>query len=161
MLSEVASALVRSGQQKRKRKGRLHRRPESLDLLVMTLLKESNRPLGAYDIAERSHERGTPLSPAQVYRVLDRLGDKVQRIELLAAWLVSQGERRGFLVCRCCRSVESFPVSAVQVSLDRLCRKARFNGSRAIVEALGLCADCAEPAGPCAREYPLDERMNL
>ncbi|WP_447725803.1 superoxide dismutase[Cu-Zn] [Sphingomonas koreensis] len=117
--------------------------------MVRSILDEANRPLGAYDIAHRSSERGVPLANAQVYRVLGRLIAKgeVQRIELLSAYLATRGARTGFMVCRSCRSVETFPVSAMERAIDRLCRAAGFSASRTLLELSGTCAECAKRGG--------------
>lgn len=125
---------------------RPYRRSAILDARVMALLEQSNRPLTAYEIAERSSAQGSPITAAQVYRVLDRLvnSNKVHRIELLAAYLPACGERCGFLICRRCRSVQRFSASALWEAADGLCRAAGFSPSRSIVEAAGFCADCAK-----------------
>lgn len=117
-----------------------------LDALVLTVLERSSRPLSAYDIAAGSKDLGVPVTVPQVYRVLERLmcGNRVQRVELLSAYLPARGERQGFLVCRSCRSVARFPVSALQAMIERECRAMAFTRSRLIFEALGLCKQCLE-----------------
>lgn len=130
----------------RKKRRCTYRRSSVLDALVMSLLEQNNRPLTAHEIARRSHERGSPITATQVYRVLERLtsSNKVERIELLAAYLPSQGEPHGFLVCRCCRSVHGFPVPALRTTVERLCRATGYSPSRSIIEAYGLCAECTK-----------------
>ena len=126
---------------------RAHRHPGDLERRVMDHLQASNRPLGAYEIARLSRRSGSPLAPNQVYRVLARLAARgdVQRIELLSAYLPTRRECAGFLVCRHCRSVETFDSTAVAQRIDLLCRSEGFAASAAIVELLGLCADCPAP----------------
>src|SRR5690606_37676629 len=128
---------------------RPYRLAATLDALVMKLLKESSGPLTAYEIARCAGGRGSAITPAQVYRVLDRLTEtgKVQRIELLAAYLPSQGTQRGFLVCRCGRSAEPISVSALRAPVERLCRAIGFRHSRMIFESWGLCAGCESLTG--------------
>ena len=119
--------------------------PAVLDALVLALLEESNHPLTAYQIAGRSDERGAPMTATQVYRVLDRLisDGKVQRIELLAAYLPVQSEPQGFIVCRCCQAVQTVSVTGLRSAAYRVCRAAGFAASRSIFEVSGVCADCA------------------
>jgi superoxide dismutase, Cu-Zn family len=130
-----------------------HRISAVLDDMVRTVLNESNQPLSAYDIARRSSDQGAPLLPVQVYRVLDRLTSRgeVQRIELLSAYLPTRGGPTGFMVCRCCRSVETFPVSAIEKAIHRLCRAAGFSASRSLFELSGTCAECARQSAAPAR----------
>ena len=139
---------------------RAYRSATTLDALVMTLLRRSNRPLTAYEIARRATARASRITPAQVYRVLDRLieGSEVQRIELLSAYLPSPGEQRGFVVCRSCHAVQPFPLSCMHTAVQRLCRAAGFQPSRTIVESWGLCAEC-ENAQTSRKERPMTIRM--
>ncbi|MGK6319458.1 superoxide dismutase[Cu-Zn] [Sphingomonas sp. DT-204] len=129
----------------------------------MGILEESNQPLTAYEIARQSSDRGSPISPTQVYRILNRLITRgtVQRIELLAAYHASRGEKKGYMICRCCRSVESFPSSAFARAVDRVCRAAGFSASHAIFELSGICAECAgRSTAPQARSTrPKEEIM--
>lgn len=127
-----------------RRSRRPYRPAAVLDDLVISLLKKSNRPLTAYELADRSSEQGTVINPAQIYRVLERLiiAKRVQRIELLSAYMLRQGEVPGFMVCRCCRSVQSFPLGAMLQAAERICRSRTFRLSRTIVESWGICAEC-------------------
>lgn len=142
------------------RQRRPYRLAATLDALVLGLLRQSNGPLTAYEIAQRAGERESPITPAQVYRVLDRLveGNAVQRIELLSAYLPLQGARCGFMVCRCCRSVQPFPVSDLEKTVHRLCRVVGFRPSRSIFESWGVCAECDGKVGgenaPAVRVVP-------
>lgn len=119
--------------------------PDVLDMLVMNLIEEGIRPLTVYDISRQSSDRGSPLTPTQVYRVLDRLLSRgvVQRIELLAAYLPVRGEQKGHLVCRCCRSIETFPISILAHAIDTMCQAVGFSRSRALIEVSGICTECA------------------
>lgn len=112
----------------RSRYRRRHRTPQLLNDLVLEFLMASNRPVTAHEIARLSEERGAGLSPAQVYRVLDRLmaAGSVQRIEVLAAYVPIRGERMGFLVCLRCRAIEMFSISDLASALDNSCKAAGF-----------------------------------
>lgn len=132
------------GKARRTRPPRPYRPAAILDAMVMTLLIESNQPLTAYDIARRSGEKGSRITPAQVYRVLDRLeaDRRVQRVELLSAWLPWRDGRHGFMICRECRAVQTLPIGALQATVQRLCRTMGFSPSREVFETWGLCAEC-------------------
>lgn len=109
------------------------------------------RQLSAYDLARRSCERGSHITPAQIYRVLDRLeaSGRIQRIELLSAWLPKQNGQQGFLVCRSCRSVQTFQIGSFQLAVQRICRAAGVSPSRGVFESWGLCADCNGHRAAC------------
>lgn len=134
----------------RQKMRRSYRSPAVLDALVMALLAESNHPLSAYDLARRSCENGARMSPAQIYRVLDRLeaGGRIQRIELLSAWLPKRSDQQGFMVCHECHAAQMFPVDALQGTVDHLCETAGFLPSRVIFEVRGVCAGCASQGAP-------------
>lgn len=119
-----------------------------LDAMVTALLTESNQPLTAYDIARRSSEKGSRITPMQVYRVLGRLDaeGRIQRVELLSAWLPRRGNQQGFMICRSCRSAQTFPLGGLQAAIQRLCVVTGFLPSRQIFETWGLCAECNDQA---------------
>lgn len=123
---------------------RSYRMPALLDSVVMSLIERSNRALTAYEIARLSADGGSAVSAAQVYRVLDRLAARgaIQRIELLAAYMATHNEQSGFLVCRCCSAVVTFPVSTLTAAVDQLCRAVGFSPSHSLFEVIGLCSDC-------------------
>lgn len=164
MHADPATAKVDVNQQtlRRTKAPRPYRAASALDAMVMTLLTESNRPLTAYDIARRSSGKGSRITPMQVYRVLDRLdaGGKVQRIELLSAWLLRQGSPKGFLICRTCRLVQAFPIGKLQAAVQHLCRATGFSPSRHIFETWGLCAECDNQV-PMARSVVAGKEQRM
>lgn len=126
------------------RKGRrLYRGADMLDALIKAILEQSNRPLTASEIVDRSYDHGSPTTAAQVYRVLNRLLSRgvAQWIELLAAYLPVQDERKGFMVCRCCQSIESFPISVLVHTIDRMCQATSFSVAHALFEVSGVCTE--------------------
>ena len=107
----------------------------------MTIVCASPRPLGAYRIARQSRALGVPLAPNQVYRILDRLGGRVRRIETLNAYFEADGQPGGITICRGCGRTRTLDTKC-ETEIDRLCRAAGFRPNRVIVEVMGLCPDC-------------------
>jgi len=54
------------------------------------------------------------------------------------------GKPDGFLVCRECQEIKTFPLSVVEDSLSHICRHAGFMPSRFVIETPGRCATCAQ-----------------
>lgn|GEM_PF-1179692 len=142
-------------------KGR--RKPALLEAMVLTLLREANRPQKAYDIARRCGARGSSMTPMQAYRVLDRLIDRgeVQRIETLSSYVLRDGERKGFMICRDCGAVQAFALSPLMGALDYLGRVRAFSDWCPSVELTGVCRPCAtvSEAVDKKRARPVGHRM--
>ena len=134
-----------------------HRQPDDLDRQVMDHLRASNGPQGAYEIVRLSRRTGMPLAPSQVYRVLARLADRgaVQRIELLSAYTPAERKYAGFLVCKYCRSVESFDGTSLVRLIEPLCVAEGFAPGVPVIEILGRCRECAGQAPTSPPEKPL------
>lgn len=141
---------------------RVHRSPEMLDDYVVAMLGAANRPLGAYEIAQKSRQSGSPLAPNQVYRIVDRLMARgtVQRIELLSAYVLTDGERHGFMVCRSCQAVESFAMDDLRDAITPLCESHGFEPETSIVEISGQCRECTDQA-PAAQRRKIGGGMQL
>ena len=107
----------------------------------MTILRASPRPLGAYRIARHSRALGVPLAPNQVYRILDRLGGRVRRVETLNAYFEADGQPGAIMICRSCGSTRMLGIGG-ESDVERLCRAAGFRPNRVVVEVMGLCPDC-------------------
>lgn len=107
----------------------------------MAIMRASPRPLGAYRIARQSRVFGVPLAPNQVYRILDRLGGRVHRVETLNAYFEAGGQPGAITICRGCGRTRTLDAGC-EPEVDRLCRAAGFHPNRVIVEVMGLCADC-------------------
>lgn len=137
--------------------------PGTLDALVMTLFEESNGPLTAYELVRRSRAHGSPLAPNQAYRVLHRLvsANRLQRIELLSAYVPLRGERLGFIICRSCCALQTFPISRLLSLACGLCENADFRLSSPVFEVSGLCADCAGKGAPGSSSTDSSEEARL
>lgn len=115
-----------------------------LDRQVVSILEKSNRPLGAYDIVRRGRDTQVQLQPAQVYRVLARLvrRGKLQRVELLSAYMIASPSHDGLLVCQRCHAVEGFALPGLDHEIARHCADRNFSMTRGILEIFGLCQEC-------------------
>lgn len=115
--------------------------------LVFRTLRQSNRPLTAYQVLDRL--RDTSVSaPTTVYRALRRLlrDGLVHRIETLNAYVIcSQRNRHGtpaFAICEHCGAVIEFPDKVIDTRLKQWAEDAKFGIGSAGIEIRGECADC-------------------
>lgn len=120
---------------------------------VLGILLREHRALGAYEILDilRAEEDGG-ASPPIVYRALDFLTQNgfVHKIERLSAFVACMhpDERHSpaFMICRECHAVDEAHVSPATGALGDAARAKGFQIERTIVEAEGLCPDCADAA---------------
>ena len=116
---------------------------------VLQILLEKHRAIGAYDILEML---GKGAKPPTAYRALDFLVKHgfAHRIERLNAFIAcahpGEDHAPAFLICRACDAVAEAPSEPTKGRLGQAARKAGFRIERAVVEAVGLCPNCAEGA---------------
>ena len=123
-------------------RGGAKRTPAELETIVLSILRASPRPLGAYVIARQSRSLGVPLAPNQVYRILDRLRGNVRRIETLNAYCEVAGDSGAIMSCRACGRTATLAIE-LDDRLSQVCGAIGFRPGRTIVEIVGLCAACA------------------
>src|SRR4030081_2291988 len=116
---------------------------------VLEVLLESHKPLGAYEIMDRSSVRGGRPAPITVYRALDFLRDNglVHRIESRNAFVACAHDHDAaamvaFLICERCGSVGEIPASPVAQSLNAAARATGFAPKLSVGEITGTCAHC-------------------
>ena len=118
---------------------------------VLGILLQEHRPLGAYDILNILKEAGTRPQPAIVYRALHFLTDHgfAHRIERLNAYIACTHPREGhspaFMICRMCHAGAEADLSPANGALGAAARDAGFRIERTMVEAEGVCPNCADP----------------
>lgn len=112
-----------------------------LEAIVLSILRVSPRPLGAYVIARRSRSLGAPLAPNQVYRILGRLEGRVRRVETLNAYFEADDDGNAILSCRACGRTAMIAIN-LGGQLTPLCDATGFRPHRTIVEIMGRCRDC-------------------
>lgn len=122
-------------------RGGTKRTSAELETIVLSILRASPRPLGAYVIARKSRSLGAPMAPNQVYRVLERLRGRVRRVETLNAYFEDTGDEPAIAICRCCGRAQTFQVELGD-RVARLGRDVGFRASRTIIEVYGKCSDC-------------------
>lgn len=122
--------------------------------LILGLLLEAERPLGAYGLLERLQTATRhAVAPPTVYRALGFLVGQglVHRIERLDAFVACSAVAAGggahahahqFLVCRRCGRAEEVCDPAISLALSRAASRAGFAPDRATVEVEGECARC-------------------
>lgn len=118
------------------------------DKLILDILAQSNRPLSAYDIADRVSLCGKRMVPNQAYRTLARLIEQriVVRIETLNAYSLRRSDANACLICTCCHTIAFVDLPDVRQTLGRAARLSRFGLVDALIEAKGKCEECTEPA---------------
>jgi len=116
---------------------------------VLEILLRDHRALGAYDVLDRMREQGLSAQPPAAYRALDFLVENgfAHKIERLNAFIACahpcEEHAPAFLICRNCRSVAEAPSEAARAQLGATAKEAGFRILRTVVEAEGICPNCA------------------
>lgn len=117
---------------------------------VLQSLLASHKPLGAYDIIERTAQEGARHAPITIYRALDFLIAQgfVHRIESRNAFVAcghnhDSGEMVVFLICERCGSVGEAPAQAVAETLKAAAHAAGFTPKAPVIEISGVCGHCS------------------
>ena len=121
------------------------------DRTVLTTLTQSERPLSAYDILEKSRPSALK-APTQVYRSLQKLESQrlVHRIEALSAFIAcsdacGEDHKPGFVICRDCGSVREFADERV-AEVARSAAGPEFTIDVLALEIYGHCGSCRSTA---------------
>lgn len=122
--------------------------------LVLRLITESDRPLGAYELLERMRTNTRRPAPPTIYRALDFLLQQglIHRIESLHAFVgcphPEHPHTGQFLVCTGCGQVDEIGDGRLDRELEQKVRRAGFHPKRPVLELLGLCANCEKGRDP-------------
>ena len=121
---------------------------------ILSLVWQSHRPLGAYDILDTLNASGRKAAPPTVYRTLDflqRMG-LVHRIATLNAFVgCNQPDHRHagcFLICNQCHNILEVEAGAIREAIESESRDQGFRCSQAVVEVTGLCPGCQDGQQP-------------
>lgn len=119
---------------------------------VLELLLREHRALGAYAILDLLRDAGFGSQPPVAYRALDFLVDNgfVHKIERLNAFVAcahpGQSHSPAFMICRMCDAVAEAHSTPAKGALGAAAKAAGFQIERTVVEAEGICPDCADKA---------------
>ncbi|MEJ2123332.1 MAG: transcriptional repressor [Alphaproteobacteria bacterium] len=117
--------------------------------LILETLRQSNKPLGAYDLLSALGAHGVK-NPPTVYRALKRLVTLglAHRVASLNAYVACRREHKnhvvGFVVCRNCKHVEAFDDASLDAVIQKLGNQRHFQTEQRVVELVGICQECAE-----------------
>ncbi|RIJ27817.1 transcriptional repressor [Henriciella algicola] len=115
---------------------------------VLRLLLESDEPSKAYDLLANLDGEGA-AKPPTVYRALDFLQEQglAHKIESLNAYVAcghtSHKHSAVFLICEKCGAAEELHAVATNDALKAETAAAGFQVRQAVIEARGICRDCA------------------
>lgn len=121
----------------------------SFRLRVLSLIWQSHKPLGAYDILNiLTVEDGRSVAPPTVYRALDFLLEN-QLIHRLASRNAFVGcahpahaHEGYFFICSECNNVLELEQVGINQAIDEAARKAKFKVTEQTIEVSGICFSC-------------------
>lgn len=116
--------------------------------VIIRILRASEQPLGAYDIAKHvSRLTGRKCHANSIYRVLGPMicAGQVQSIATTRSYvLVAHGPSTLlWCICQNCEECRPLAADAIHQSLDMAARSNGFRPSQRYVELIGLCPDCS------------------
>ena len=115
---------------------------------VLTLVWDSHKPIGAYDILDKLGGEGKAAAPPTVYRALDFLIEAglVHRLDSLNAFIGCPDPARShagqFLICRGCRTVVELDDPDIDAVVAKKAEHLGFTETHQMLEVQGLCARC-------------------
>ena len=119
---------------------------------VLELLLQEHRALGAYALLDLLKDAGFGSQPPVAYRALDFLTEHgfVHKIERLNAFIAcshpGKNHSPAFMICRLCEAVAEACSAPAKGMLGDAAKAAGFQIERTVVEAEGICPDCAGKA---------------
>lgn len=120
---------------------------------VLEALLSSHKPLGAYEIIERTGQKNARPAPITVYRALNFLREQglVHRIESRNAFVAcvnnhASGDMVVFLICERCGDVGEASGAAIAENVKAAARAAGFSPKTPVIEISGTCAHCRAAA---------------
>jgi Fur family transcriptional regulator, zinc uptake regulator len=115
---------------------------------VYTLIAQSERPVGAYELLAALEPQRGRVPPTTVYRVLDFLVEHgfVHRIEsknaFFACCQMGEPHQSQFLMCDACGETVEIPGDNLAAQLSQSAPAHGFEVHHQVVELSGLCAAC-------------------
>ncbi len=118
--------------------------------LVLRLIWQSHRPLGAYELLPALAEAGFNSAPPTVYRALDFLQAQglVHRIASLNAFIgcpsPDEAHDGCFLICESCRTVVELAADSIINTVQQEAQAMGFAVRQQTIEISGLCPNCRD-----------------
>jgi Fur family transcriptional regulator, zinc uptake regulator len=116
---------------------------------VLSLICQSHKPLGAYDLLEKLQEKqGHRIAPPTIYRALEFLLAQgfIHRISSLNAFIAcfhpEQAHAAYFLICQECGNAVEFTSESFMKEIEAVTTQAQFNLAASTVELFGACPSC-------------------
>jgi Fur family zinc uptake transcriptional regulator len=115
---------------------------------VYTLIAQSERPVGAYDLLAALEPQRGRVPPTTVYRALDFLVEHgfVHRIEsknaFFACCQIGEPHQSQFLMCDACGETVEIPGDQLAAQLSSSAPAHGFEVHHQVVELSGLCSSC-------------------
>lgn len=119
---------------------------------VLEILLREHRALGAYEILDLLRRDDTRVRPPIAYRALDFLTEHgfAHKIERLSAFVAcnhpEEHHSPAFMICRMCHAVDEAHFSAAKGAFGAKARAKGFQIETTMVEAEGICPNCADLA---------------
>jgi len=116
---------------------------------VLSVLLDSDRPMGAYQILDALRDQHPTIAPPTVYRALDFLQQHglIHKLETLHAYIScshpDHAHHSQFLICTGCGDVLELEDAQVVHSLDHAATASGFKPNQDVVEVTGYCAQCS------------------
>jgi Fur family zinc uptake transcriptional regulator len=131
------------------RKGTKRRPAQEQDKLIFSALRDSGRPVSAYEIIDQLRDQAT-LAPQTVYRALDRLiaQGSAHRLESLNAFVAccrSDHQHEGtavFAICDDCGTVSEFAEPRAVDALASWAKRNKYAVRAMTLELRGRCVAC-------------------
>lgn len=127
-----------------------HLRLTPIRELVLRLIWQSHKPLGAYELLPALAEAGFNSAPPTVYRALDFLQTQglVHRIASLNAFIgcshPAQHRQHSFLICTACHSTVELDCAPLSDAIEQCADTVGFKVTGETIEISGLCPACQD-----------------
>lgn len=118
--------------------------------LVLRLIWQSHKPLGAYDLLPALAAAGFNSAPPTVYRALEFLQEQglVHRLASLNAYMGCShpGTQHSgcFFICEQCQQAREVDAAPLQAALKQQSQSLGFSITRETIEVLGICPECQQ-----------------
>lgn len=140
---------------------------------VLRLMAEQNGSISAYDLLDQLRISEPQAKPPTIYRALDFLLEQgfIHRVESNNSYVVCHhfdepAHTSVMLVCDNCAAVSEKHAHGVEKIIAGLADQAGFTLRHSVIEAHGLCGNCAEVAactqhGSCHHDHDAESKKKV